>query len=138
MVFTKKIWDRVNNFLLSIEDLNRIENGIYEALSKIENLNSSQQVIGGLVTLTGFVINYNPYGSNFNDDLYSAAYHINFEDYIESSFSELPSVVVTPITSSPSTVFVSVVNVTKTGFDIFVRRNANWNTGVFWQATGNV
>lgn len=138
MTFTKKIWHKVSNFLLTIEDLNRIENGIYEALTKAEAANNSNQTIYGRSTATNFELNNNSYGSAFTDGKYTSVLHIDFADYTETPFTDIPAVVASVKTSDPVSCDCSPYNVTKTGCDIVVRRKDNPDTGVLWTATGKV
>lgn len=138
MLFTKKVWNKVTNFLLTIEDLNRLENGIFEALTKADAANGSVRTIYGRSTATGFTQNRNPYGSAFTDNNYTAVLHVNFSDYSDITFTDIPAVIPVAKTADPLSVGCSVYNVTKTGCDIVVRRSTRTDTGVLWQATGKI
>lgn len=125
MIFSKKLWaigEKVNHI-----HLNRIENGIYEALSRLDAIGTSLTVQAGraVVDTSG----------------HRTSGTTSFEKYIEfpTPFSKKPYVTVSAETAVPQAVFASVKGssyITTAGFTLVVYRTSDADsTSVSWIAT---
>lgn len=125
MIFSKKTWRKGQK--VTKDDINRIENGIYEALLKLDAIGTSLTVQEGRAIV-------DTSGHKTGQTI--------FERYVEfpTPFSRKPVVVVSAETSGPNAVFASPKGssyVTNSGFTVVVYRSSNAgadSTSVSWIA----
>lgn len=121
MIFSKKIW--TPNDALTVSDFNRIESGIEEAFLEAKKKENSKYVQSGKY-----------YFDEISKDTVKSV-HIAFD----KAFSSIPYVVVSPQTSGAGVVFATVGSPTKSGFDIYIKRNDSVNNlTVHWIAAGEI
>ena len=125
MIFSKKTWRKGQK--VTKDDVNRLENGIYEALTRLDAIGTSLSVQAGRTLV--------------DTSAHKTSGTTKFEMFVEfdTPFSSKPFVVASAETGSPKEVNASPKGsgyITKSGFTVVVERFTDSDrTSVSWIAT---